>query len=366
MTRDRSPERARGVQAGSDADRRTARAPDVAHDVGAEQLDLVVPPSLAGERVDKAISFVTGISRSGAVELLERGLVSVDDQPVRTRSRQLSEGQRLHVELPGAQPYVPAPDPTVRFTVVHEDDSLLVVDKPAGLVVHGGAGNTTGTLVNGLLARYPELAELPRAGAGESGRPGIVHRLDKGTSGLMVVARTADAYRRLALQFREHSAGREYIALVSGLVEADAGLIEAPIGRSARRPDRMAVTAGGRPSSTSYRVIRRYGEPVAATLLRATLATGRTHQVRVHFAAIGHPVIGDDRYGGPAARPRALRGGLAPGRVFLHSHKLELEHPKGGRASWKSPLPADLSELIGRLVPVRGEPEVTTAGPGPR
>jgi 23S rRNA pseudouridine1911/1915/1917 synthase len=315
-------------------------------------MELVVPASLAGDRVDKTVSFVTGISRSAAVELLERGLVLVDGSPVRARSRLLSAGEVLRVDLPAPRDDAPVADSTVRFTVVHEDDSVVVVDKPPGLVVHSGAGNLTGTLVSGLLARYPEIAGLPLAGAGEPTRPGIVHRLDKGTSGLLVVARTVGAYHCLARQFREHSAGREYLALVAGSVEADAGVIEAPIGRSARRPDRMAVTERGRPSSTSYRVVNRYSEPLALTLVRATLATGRTHQVRVHLAAIGHPVIGDERYGSTSSRPAALRGELSAGRVFLHAHKLEIEHPGGGRTAWTSPLPADLTALLGKLTPI--------------
>jgi 23S rRNA pseudouridine1911/1915/1917 synthase len=233
--------------------------------------------------------------------------------------------------------------------VVHEDDCLVVVEKPPGLVVHGGAGNLRGTLVCGLLARYPELAELPRSGAGEVQRPGIVHRLDKGTSGLLVVARTADAYRSLTRQFREHTAGRKYLALVAGSVGDEAGIVEAPIGRSARKRDRMAVTSRGRTATTAYRVVARYGEPFVATLVDAALSTGRTHQVRVHLAAIGHPVIGDDRYGGSASRPVVLRNAMSPGRLFLHAHRLELEHPTGGRSAWTSALPADLVDVVDRL-----------------
>jgi 23S rRNA pseudouridine1911/1915/1917 synthase len=206
--------------------------------------------------------------------------------------------------------------------------------------------------VNGLLARFPELAELAQAGAGDALRPGIVHRLDKGTSGLLVVARAADSYRSLSRQFRDHSAGREYLALVAGSVEDEAGIVEAPIGRSVRRPDRMAITSRGKAARTSYRVATRYGEPLDATLITATLATGRTHQVRVHLAALGHPVIGDERYGGAAARPAVLRDAMDPGRLFLHAHKLELEHPAGGRRSWVSPLPADLAGVLDRLSPL--------------
>jgi 23S rRNA pseudouridine1911/1915/1917 synthase len=316
------------------------------------EVDVRVPQALAGERVDKTVSFVTGVSRSTAAELLAKGRVRVDGHPVMVRSRPLAAGQRLQVELPPKVSDIPVADPGVRFAVVHEDKWLVVVDKPPGLVVHGGAGNPTGTLVNGLLARFPELAELAQAGAGDALRPGIVHRLDKGTSGLLVVARAADSYRSLSRQFRDHSAGREYLALVAGSVEDEAGIVEAPIGRSVRRPDRMAITSRGKAARTSYRVATRYGEPLDATLITATLATGRTHQVRVHLAALGHPVIGDERYGGAAARPAVLRDAMDPGRLFLHAHKLELEHPAGGRRSWVSPLPADLAGVLDRLSPL--------------
>ncbi|MGD0254081.1 MAG: RluA family pseudouridine synthase [Acidimicrobiales bacterium] len=316
------------------------------------EIEILVPAALSGERVDKTVSLVTGVSRSTAVELLAQGRVVVDGRVVRVRSLRLIAGQHLAVDLPPSEEETPAADSTVRFAVVHEDDCLIVVDKPPGLVVHGGAGNLRGTLVCGLLSRYPELAELPRAGAGEVQRPGIVHRLDKGTSGLLVVARTADAYWSLTRQFREHTAGREYLALVAGSVYDEAGIVEAPIGRSARMPDRMAVTSRGRVARTVYQVTARYGEPVVATLVKAVLTTGRTHQVRVHLAAIGHPVIGDDRYGGSASRPVVLRDAMSHGRFFLHAHRLEFEHPAGGRTAWTSALPSDLTDVLDRLSPL--------------
>jgi 23S rRNA pseudouridine1911/1915/1917 synthase len=174
-----------------------------------------------------------------------------------------------------------------------------------------------------------------------------VHRLDKGTSGLLVVARTPAAFRSLSGQLREHTAGRHYRALVAGTVEDDAGVVDAPIGRSPRQPTRMAVTRGGRPARTAYTVVARYREPLEATLVEATLDTGRTHQVRVHLAAIGHPVFGDDRYWGTTARPRTATGLLAPGRLFLHACRLSLDHPDSGeRRSWESPLPPDLDAVL--------------------
>ena len=246
---------------------------------------------------------------------------------------------------------VPVADPSVEFVVVHEDAELIVVDKPAGLVVHHGAGHQGGTMVDGLVARFPDLVGLSDAGGGDPDRPGIVHRLDKGTSGLVVVARTPDAYRSLAAQFRAHSAGRRYLVLVAGTVEADEGTVDAPIGRSTRQRTRMAVTAGGKEARTEYRVVSRFADPVDCTLLEARLDTGRTHQVRVHLAAIGHPVIGDERYGRSVARPRSVVATMAPGRLFLHAFRLSLDHPSGGRVTWESPLPDDLAEVLTHLAP---------------
>jgi 23S rRNA pseudouridine1911/1915/1917 synthase len=279
--------------------------------------------------------------------LVSDGRVAVDGQRVDTRSRILVIGQLLRVDVGPIVVEGPRPDADVQFSVAYDDDDLIVVDKPAGLVVHHGAGHSGGTLVDGLLARYPELAELSAEGAGEADRPGIVHRLDKGTSGLLVVARTASAFWSLSGQLRQHSAGRHYRALVVGNVEADNGVIDAPIGRSPRQPTRMTVTRAGRPARTAYTVVARYSEPIEATLMEATLDTGRTHQVRVHLAAIGHPVIGDDRYGVTESRPVAVRASLPPGRLFLHACRLSLDHPADGeRRTWESPLPADLDAIL--------------------
>jgi len=314
-------------------------------------LDLIVPAALGGSRVDRVVAMLSGLPRRVVAGLIEDGAVRLDGRRVTARSRVVRDGQRLEVDLPPAADQSPSPDPSVAFTVVHQDAQVVVVDKPAGLVVHHGAGHAGGTLVDGLLARFPDLADLAAAGGGDEGRPGIVHRLDKGTSGLLVVARTPAAYRSLAKQFREHTAGREYLALVAGSVEADAGTVDAPIGRSARRRTRMAVTAQGRQARTGYRVLERFGGPVACTFLSASLDTGRTHQVRVHLAAIGHPVIGDDRYGEAAARPAALVTLMPAGRVFLHAARLSFDHPDGGRTEWEAPLPADLARVLERLIP---------------
>ncbi len=309
-----------------------------------------VPESLAGVRVDRAVSMLTGVPRSEAAALVEGGRVRVDGRPVARRGWPLAPGSELVVELPEAA--VPLePDPNVPFDVVFFDRDLVVVDKPAGVVVHPGAGTRAGTLVAGLLARYPDIGAL--ASVSDPLRPGVVHRLDKGTSGLLVVARSAAAYTSLAAQMRARTAGRRYLALVSGVVADDHGVVDAPVGRSARTPTRMAITPSGRPARTRYAVLGRFDHLFdgpgraerPATLLSCTLETGRTHQIRVHFAAIGHPVIGDDRYGPRGTR--AARGGLVPGRLFLHAAELSIDHPDSGvRMGWTSTLPADLRAVL--------------------
>jgi 23S rRNA pseudouridine1911/1915/1917 synthase len=311
--------------------------------------ETVVPATLGGERVDRAVALLTGLPRRAVNGLVSDGRVSVDGRRIDVRSRTLVTGQTLRVTMAPPVDEGPRADAGVVFAVVYEDPHLIVVDKPAGLVVHHGAGHGGGTLVDGLLDRFPDLAGLASAGVGDPTRPGIVHRLDKGTSGLLVVARTADAFGSLSRQLREHTAGRHYRALVAGRVEADAGVVDAPIGRSPRQPARMAVTRGGRPARTAYTVLARYHAPLEATLIEATLDTGRTHQVRVHLAAIDHPVIGDDRYRGTTARVRTAASGLAPGRLFLHASRLSLDHPgHGDRRTWESPLPADLEAVLER------------------
>jgi 23S rRNA pseudouridine1911/1915/1917 synthase len=312
---------------------------------------MTVPSALAGARVDRVVAMLSGLPRRAVADLVDSGGVRLDGQRVMTRSRAVHSGQRLQVDVFVEEGDLPVPDSSVDFVVVHEDEELIVVDKPAGLVVHHGAGHRSGTLVDGLLARFPELAAVSDAGGGDPDRPGIVHRLDKDTSGLLVVARTPAAYRSLAKQFRAHSAGREYMVLAAGAVEADAGTIDAPIGRSMRHRTRMAVTTRGRQARTEYHVVRRFNVPVVSTLLRASLDTGRTHQVRVHLAAIGHPVVGDARYGGTGARPRSLVTEMAPGRLFLHAFRLSLDHPAGDRMTWQSPLPDDLAVVIESLSP---------------
>jgi len=296
----------------------------------------VVPAALGGERVDKVVALLTGMARADVARLVEQGGVRVGGRPVAARSRRLAEGEELEVDVPDARktPGV-APDPSVEVAVVFADDDVAVVDKAAGVVVHPGAGQAGGTLAAGLVARWPELA-----GVGEPDRPGIVHRLDKGTSGLMLVARTRVAHAALSAQLERREVERRYLAVVWGTVEAPAGLVDAPVGRAERDPTRMSVSARGRQARTRYEVLERFTEPAAATFVECRLETGRTHQIRVHLAAIGHPVLGDARYGGG----RSAR--LAP-RPFLHAHRLAFDHPiTGERLVFSSELPDDLREVL--------------------
>jgi 23S rRNA pseudouridine1911/1915/1917 synthase len=303
-------------------------------------ITLVVPSSLDGVRVDKAVALVTDLSRSSVDRLVRRGCVEVDGRMVTSRATRLHRGQVLHVDPTAATAPdgAPAGDPSVAFGVVHEDAEVVVVEKPAGLVVHPGPGHPAGTLVNGLVARYPELADLPDATGADAGRPGIVQRLDRGTSGLLVVARTPAAYRSLVTQLHDRRVTRRYRALVAGRIEAPAGLVDAPIGRSATSPTRMAVSRRGREARTRYRVVTRFSHPGDATMLDVELETGRTHQIRVHLAAIGHPVLGDDAY----RRGRTVEGSWLQ-RPFLHATALAFEHPAArDRVCFESDLPADL------------------------
>ncbi len=295
------------------------------------RLDETIPAALAGERVDRVVALLGDLSRSAVSRLIDAGDVRVDDQVVRVASRRVSAGESLAVVLPEDIDPSPAPDPSIALTVRFEDEHVVVVDKPAGLVVHPGAGNVDGTLVNALVHRYPEIA-----GVGEVHRPGIVHRLDRGTSGLLVVARTPRAHAELVRQMSAHEPRRTYTALTWGHLDSDSGTIDAPIGRSPRQPTRMAVSEQGRRAVTHYQVDERFTSPRDTSLLTCRLETGRTHQIRVHLRAIGHPVVGDRDYDG--GRP-----GLDPGRPFLHAGELRFAHPVSGDAVVvRAPLPEDL------------------------
>jgi 23S rRNA pseudouridine1911/1915/1917 synthase len=311
----------------------------------------VLPPALAGERLDRVVAMLTGISRAEAAALVDRGAVTLDDQVVTSRSHRVTVGAAVEVETPepsGGPGLVP--DPSVVVPVVHEDPDLLVVDKPAGLVVHPGAGQRSGTMVHGLLARYPEIAEV-----GEPDRPGIVHRIDKDTSGLLLVARSPAAYEALVGMLAAHEVDRRYRALVWGRVEAPTGMVDAPIGRSQRQRTRMTVTLRGREAVTRYEVRHRFDLPVPVTELTCSLATGRTHQIRVHMASIGHPVVGDERYGG-------RRSTLLLRRQWLHAEHLGLDHPVMGETlAFDSPLPTDLQAILDDLA-ARAQAATETPG----
>ena len=298
-----------------------------------------VPAALAGERVDRVVAMLTGLTRAEVAELVAAGAVRIGGRPVASRSRRVSEGEVVEATVPEAsRPVAMGADASIDVPVVHADAEVVVVDKPAGLVVHPGAGHASGTLVQGLLARYPDLA-----GTGDPDRPGIVHRLDAGTSGLLVVARTPAAYQSLVGQLGGRSVERRYLTLVLGRVEAASGLVDAPVGRSDADPTRMTVSARGREARTRYEVLARFTEPLPVSEMECRLETGRTHQIRVHLAAIGHPVAGDDRYGG--GRPQ-----LGLDRPYQHAHRLAFDHPATGeRLTFSSPLPADLREVRARL-----------------
>jgi 23S rRNA pseudouridine1911/1915/1917 synthase len=300
----------------------------------------VIPEGLAGERIDRVVAMLSSCSRAEAAELVDAGEVLLGGTPATNRSAKVRLGDEIEIEVPDREAAARlVPEPDVAFPVVYEDDDLLVIDKPAGLVVHPGSGQRTGTLVHGLLARYPEIAAV----GPDPSRPGIVHRLDKGTTGLLLVARTQPAYEALVAALSARTVHRRYRTLVWGHVAAATGLIDAPIGRSPREPTRMAVAVRGKEARTRYEVLATYREPVEVTLLACTLETGRTHQIRVHLRSIGHAVVGDVRYDG-------ARQSLPMARPFLHAEALELAHPVTGEPlTFESPLPADLQAVLDQL-----------------
>lgn len=296
----------------------------------------VIPAALDGERIDRVVAMLSGCTRAEASAALTDGSVTISGLVVTKPSTRVRTDQQVELSAdPHIEEPLPQPDPSVAFGVVHADDDIIVIDKPAGLVVHPGAGHHGVTLVNGLLARFPDVA-----GVGEDHRPGIVHRLDKGTSGLMVVARTDHAYRDLVDQLSTHEVEREYESLVWGEMGTATGTIDAPVGRSRRNPLLMTVSADGRFARTHYEVVATFSDPQPMTQVWVRLETGRTHQIRVHLRSIGHPVAGDDTYGGK--RPL-----LDLTRPFLHARRLRFAHPGTGRSvEFHSPLPGDLAALL--------------------
>jgi len=309
---------------------------------------VAIPGALGGDRVDRVVALLSGLTRAQAARLIAAGGIRLGGVTVAAGSRRVQADDVLETDLQllaGKEPTGPqAAEPgEVPFRIVYDNEAVIVVDKPPGVVVHPGSARPSGTLVSGLLALYPELSRLPELGCGERDRPGIVHRLDKDTSGLMVVARTPDGYRSLTAQMAARSVQRTYLALACGALEADLGVVDAPIGRSTRDPTRMAVAAGGRWARTHYRVLARFTEPLEATYLELRLETGRTHQIRVHLGAIGHPVVGDQRYRGDRRRSGCPR-------PFLHATGLAFVDPATEtKVEFTSPLPADLAAVLERF-----------------
>lgn len=297
---------------------------------------IVVPDVLAGERVDSAVALLTGWSRADVQTLVGRGAIVIDGNAV-SKSHRLVAGSVIEVLEEPALDAIPEPDASVAVDVRYADDDVIVVAKPAGLVVHPGAGHAGGTMANGLLARFPDLAAI-----GDPQRPGIVHRLDRDTSGLLVVARSAPAYESLIEQISVRSVDRRYVALVWGVLSSPRGVIDAPIGRSTARRTRMAVRESGKAARTEYEVRTAFVTPVCS-LLDCRLETGRTHQIRVHLSAIGHPIVGDATYGG-SRTPIHLE------RPFLHATHLAFDHPVSGeRLVFDDPLPEELETVLSLL-----------------
>jgi 23S rRNA pseudouridine1911/1915/1917 synthase len=311
-----------------------------------ERHELVAGEDEAGLRLDLWLARrLPSLSRARLQALVAAGCVLLDGRPTRASVR-LRTGQTARVTVPPPVPAEPRPE-DIAIATVHEDPHLLVVNKPAGLVVHPGAGTAHGTLVNALLRHVSDLS-----GVGGVLRPGIVHRLDKGTSGLMVVAKDDETHRALVRQFAGRTVEKEYLALVLGVPARAAGEVDAPIGRDPVHRQRMSVRAlRGREARTSWRVEERFD---GAALLRVLIHTGRTHQIRVHLASIGHPVAGDGVYGGtrtPSSRRLACREALSSlARPALHAARLAFTHPaSGARLSFGAPLPPDLEDVLTRL-----------------
>jgi 23S rRNA pseudouridine1911/1915/1917 synthase len=303
---------------------------------------LRLPAQAAGLRFDQALArALPQYSRARLQAWIESGAVQVDGRPLRAKDRVLG-GEQVRIEARLATHTVAAAE-AIPLTVTFQDRTLLIVNKPPGLVVHPGAGNARHTLQNALLALDPKLALLPRAG--------LVHRLDKDTSGLLVVARTPEAHAALIAAMAARKIGREYLAVCTGAMTAG-GTVEEPIGRHRTQRTRMAVRADGRPAVTRYRLAKRFR---AHTLVRVELETGRTHQIRVHLAHIGFPVVGDPLYAGRRRVPAGCTPALAAvlrafPRQALHAARLKLTHPVTGREhAWEAPLPEDMQSLLKAL-----------------
>ncbi len=315
---------------------------------GSESFETLVPPELAGERLDRALAALhpAGLSRSRLKALIEEGQVRVAGATITEPSRKVKAGDPLLVALPAARPAHQAAQ-DIRLDVVYEDAHLIVIDKPAGLVVHPAPGNAEGTLVNALLAH----CRGSLSGIGGVERPGIVHRLDKDTSGLMVAAKTDQAHQHLAAQFARHDVERLYAAIVRGVPRPAEGDIEGNIGRDPANRKKMAIVArGGKAARTHYRTLQRFAD--RAALVECRLSTGRTHQIRVHLSALGCPLVGDATYGRkPRKAADALDAAMAAfPRQALDAFVLGFEHPASGKKlRFERPFAADLEALRAKL-----------------
>jgi 23S rRNA pseudouridine1911/1915/1917 synthase len=306
-------------------------------------IDLEIPPELAGQRLDSALArLLPEHSRTRIKGWIEAGQVQVGRLPCKPRDV-VGAGSRIHVRMTLSKPRIEVLPETIALRLAYEDRDLLVVDKPAGLVVHPGAGNAQHTLQNALLGMDPSLATLPRAG--------LIHRLDKDTSGLLVVARTPEAQTSLTRQLMARTVSREYLALCVGVMTGG-GTVDEPIGRHRSDRLRMTVRQDGRPAVTHYRVLERFR---AHTYLSVKLETGRTHQIRLHLSHLRYPIVGDPVYGGRFARPRGVADGLAETlrdfkRQALHATALAFDHPRTAqRLALQSPVPPDFAQLLAAL-----------------
>jgi 23S rRNA pseudouridine1911/1915/1917 synthase len=318
-------------------------------------VELKIPAEMAGERLDVALArLLPQQSRTRIKGWIEAGAVRVGRAAARPADR-VQAGARITVEVAAPVPREDAQPEAIPLSIVHEDRDCLVIDKPAGLVVHPGAGNPSHTLQNALLGFDASLAALPRAG--------LIHRLDKDTSGLLVVARTPEAQTALTRQLQARTMGREYRAVCAGVMTGG-GTIDVPVGRHRTDRLRMAVRDDGRSAVTHYRILERYR---AHTLVAVQLETGRTHQIRLHLAHLHYPIVGDPVYGGRFARPKGTPDALVAtlrgfGRQALHAAQLAFDHPRSGkRRAFDSPPPADFQQLVAAL-----RADATAAAAAPR
>lgn len=296
---------------------------------------LEIPESLGGERLDRALSLLTGESRSSTVRMVSEGSVTVDGERARTGSQRLHPGSVIELaEVCTPETAAEEESEQASLDVLYADSDVVVVNKPPGVVTHRGSGHRHGTLADALEALYPEAGRV-----GEPDRPGIVHRLDRGTSGIVVCARSPLAYDSLVRQLSERRVRRIYVALARGVAPSPTGTVDAPIGRDLSNRTMMTIRVDGRTARTHYSVVETFTHPTEASLLRCRLETGRTHQIRVHLASIGLPLLGDLVYGVPDP--------FGIGRPLLHAVRLEFQHPSNGAAvSFEAPIPDDFAEVL--------------------